>query len=384
MKALEPEALSGVIGDIYDCALSPDSWTETLVTINASMNSAYCTIAMADLAKDGLPVMAFHSPWDPYMLRVLNEKFGIEGVPGLKTVTFGDVDVPRSTMQDMSEDEFHATPFYREWVEPQGLREACTMKFAHTDQRVGLIASVIRADRDIVTENERRFMSIISAHIRRAALIGDLLDFERLETQSLRDTLSKIATPVYLVDQDASILFANESAEALLHSQHFTRSTGGCLQAQNPTMSAALLDAVRRCTGSNTDLGGRGIGIPIASAPGSVSVAYVLPLGKTAIRTSFVPAKAAVFISTSQQNLPPSQDILATLYDLTQAEARVMLAVGSGETPRQFAARLGLSDNTVKTHLGRVFSKAGVHRQSELVQIINNLASPIRNDAQVM
>jgi DNA-binding CsgD family transcriptional regulator len=56
-------------------------------------------------------------------------------------------------------------------------------------------------------------------------------------------------------------------------------------------------------------------------------------------------------------------------YGLTGAEARVALAASSGLTILEAANRLGVSQNTIKTHLRRIFAKTGTSRQSELTRL---------------
>lgn len=124
-------------------------------------------------------------------------------------------------------------------------------------------------------------------------------------------------------------------------------------------------------------MGGRGNGIPLSLPGQPTAVAYVLPLKNTEIRSAFKTATAAIFISTSAASVPPHQQVLATLYDLTPAESRVMSMVGGGLAAGLVATQLSVTENTVKTHLARVYSKTGVSRQSELVKLVCQLASPV-------
>jgi DNA-binding CsgD family transcriptional regulator len=71
-------------------------------------------------------------------------------------------------------------------------------------------------------------------------------------------------------------------------------------------------------------------------------------------------------------------------YGLTRAEAKVALAASSGLTIPETASRLGVSQNTIKTHLRRVFAKTGISRQSELARLtaaigIHNAAGKLSN-----
>ena len=41
------------------------------------------------------------------------------------------------------------------------------------------------------------------------------------------------------------------------------------------------------------------------------------------------------------------------------------------------AAMLGVSDDTVKTHLKHIFEKTGAHNQVDLVKLVASLSSPL-------
>jgi DNA-binding CsgD family transcriptional regulator/PAS domain-containing protein len=375
MKSLEPAIFSSIISDLYECALQPELWSAALTRINEAVNGAYTTISLSD-PQFVMPRMAAHSPWDPVMLKILNEEYGVDGVPGLREVAFGDIDTPRSTMEQMTEAEFQQSKFYRDWVRPQGLRDGCVMKFVQTPDRIGAMAFITRADRDIVTADERRFMALLSPHVRRSAMIGDLLDHQRVQTHLFQQALDRVATPVLLVDGAGRIVYANEQAEARLASGLHIRKVDGRLLPANPAMAVAFDDAVARTRGTVADLGGRGIGIPIAALDQAAAVAYVLPLSKSRSQLANSAAVAAVFIASSAGGAPPPYEVLSTLYDLTPSEARVMLQVGSGHTVGNIAVAIRVSENTIKTHLARVFSKTGSTRQSDIVRIVTALTPP--------
>jgi DNA-binding CsgD family transcriptional regulator len=373
-QALSLEALSELISDIYDCAIHPEGWEQTLVKINTTLNGAYTAISMAD--KEYLrPTLVAHSPWDRSELERLHRDFAATDVVGARESAFGDVDAPVSTLNLVDEAEFQTSRFYREWAGPQGLRDGCILKFADTANRLGQLVVTTRDNREIISADERRFMGLLSPHLRRAALIGDLLDNKRVETQLFRSALDRLTVAVFLVDAESKIMYANEKAEALLVSQSHVLSRGGTLTTVNAAMAEPMADTIRRTT--SQDLGSRGIGIPVGGGRTAPAVAYVLPLGNGAARSAFQPAAAAVFISTSVGVVPAPEAVLATLYDLTPSEARVLLKVGEGQTVVAVALELAVSENTVKTHLARVFQKVGVNRQPDLVAIVAALRPPV-------
>ncbi|MBY3384008.1 helix-turn-helix transcriptional regulator [Rhizobium laguerreae] len=379
MSRLSDETLSSIIGDIYDCALSPEGWTGVMTRITNTIDAAYTTIALTSTT-DSRGRFAARSPWDAERMRALQD-YELSEIPGLLEAVMGDIDVPLRTLAVISEAKLAQSTFFLEWAGPQGLREGCTTKFVHTADRIGLFSSTTWADRPPISDEQQRFLSLLSPHLRRASLIGDLLDQTRVTAGLYRGALDGLAVPVILVDGESAVLHANAHAAQMLTDGVPLRSRNGMLQAQTPVVSRALLEAVAAAARADASLGSRGIGLPI-SAPGQPpAVAYVLPLSEGTARAIFRPACAAVFISTTISASPPQEDVLITLYDLTPAEARVVLRIGQGLSASQCAAALGISENTLKTHLGRIFAKTDTSRQADLVKLVSTIASPVMPQA---
>lgn len=370
------DVLSSIIGDIYDCILEPAGWSDVLVRITRSVDAAYTTIALAS-TDDSHGRFAAQSPWDPAQMRTLQEDYGFDDIPGLRAAVVGDIDTPMTTLSSMSEAELRQTAFYRDWAEPQGLREACITKFVHTPDRIGLLGCTTRASRDVISGREQRFLALLSPHLRRAALIGDLLDQARVAAHRYRESLQGLAAPVVLTGADGSIHFANASAEMMFSGSGPIISRSGALRVRNAVAEPALLEAIARAANADSNLGARGIGLPISAAGEPPAVAYVLPLTEGTARGAFRPATAAVFVSTTTSASPLPEAVLTTLFDLTPAEARVLLRIGGGMGALATAGTLGISENTLKTHLNRIYSKTGRRRQADLVRLVRDIGTPL-------
>jgi DNA-binding CsgD family transcriptional regulator/PAS domain-containing protein len=372
---LSSEVLSSIIGDIYDCVLNPQGWTGVMGRITTAIDAAYSTIALASTT-DSHGRFAAQSSWDPEQMRVLQD-YDFDAIPGLKMAVMGDIDTPVATLSHMSETELQQTPFYQIWAGPQGLREACITKFVHTPDRIGLVSCTTRVSRGIVTQDEQRFLAMLSPHLRRASLIGDLLDQVQVTARPYREVLDNLAVPIVLTGPDGAIHYANPLAERMFFEQGPIQSTNGLIRGRNPAVARALLDAIARAASGDASLGSRGIGLPISSTGHPPAVAYVLPLTSGTARAALRPAYAAVFVSTTTSASPLPEAVLATLFDLTPAEARVLLQIGSGLAAPQVASLLGISENTLKTHLGRIFAKTNARRQAELVRLVSDLTTPL-------
>jgi DNA-binding CsgD family transcriptional regulator len=80
----------------------------------------------------------------------------------------------------------------------------------------------------------------------------------------------------------------------------------------------------------------------------------------------------AVFIYDTGKRMALSIEGLRSLYDLTEAEARVCDLLYQSRNLPEAAKILGISINTAKTHLNRSFRKVGVQSQAELVRRLNS------------
>jgi DNA-binding CsgD family transcriptional regulator len=85
-----------------------------------------------------------------------------------------------------------------------------------------------------------------------------------------------------------------------------------------------------------------------------------------------------VFVSTTTSASPPPESVLTALFDLTPAEARVALAVISDASRSDMLVRLQINENTLKTHLSRVYKKTQTHNLAELVKLISVISKPSR------
>ena len=66
----------------------------------------------------------------------------------------------------------------------------------------------------------------------------------------------------------------------------------------------------------------------------------------------------------------PPMEFLKSKFDLTPAEARLVVRLITGESLRRCAKALGIKYETVRTYLKSVFQKTKTRRQAELVLVV--------------
>lgn len=77
-----------------------------------------------------------------------------------------------------------------------------------------------------------------------------------------------------------------------------------------------------------------------------------------------------VIITDPELSVEPDIDSLCHLFGFTRSEARLVRALVSGISLEDAADESGITVSTARSYLKLIFSKAGVNRQAELVQLV--------------
>jgi DNA-binding CsgD family transcriptional regulator len=374
------DTLSDLIGRIYDCAIQPELWPKTLQSIRQTMDLAFLQVVSVDsqrlLEGEAVQTLAFKTLFEQGWMTDFARHFN--SIPGGNDWIEAEIDTPVSQMQLVSEDEFKQSEFFKSWIRPRGLRDSCTTPLVRREHLICALTASGSKDRELFTDKDRETFRLLSPHIRRSLMIGDMLDDGNYKLNLYRDLLDRISTSVLNVSHGAKVVYANAAAEKLLHDGDNIRIRAGELQSTYPAFAAGLRTALdRACSSDDTNMGNFGNGIPLPSKHGQTAICYVLPMGSSDKRRSLGPGHAAVFISLAGASLPPSLEILSALSGLTSREARIALMIADGKSLSDAADVLAISIHTIRTHIAHIFQKTGTNSQPSLVKFVSGLSLPI-------
>ena len=371
-----PEALSALIGEIYDAALERDRWPQVLKQICGFVEGRSSTLFAQDAARP-LATPFYDYGNDPRFNRLYQEQY-VHLNPLVPGMTFFDVGEVFSVFDVIAEPEFQATRFHAEYGVPQGIRDSL---FCNLDKS-GTSYAVISVTRDEsqgpVDEGARRRLALLVPHLRRSVLIGNLIETHEAEKAVLSDVLGHVAAAVLLVDALGGITFASASAHAMMAERTIIRNVQGSIAAADPGANRMLREAFAVACDGDAALSARGVAISLTSSGEDRWLAHVLPLtgGVRREMGNTHSAVAAVFVRKAGMDIPGPLETLTKLYKLTASEARVLQAlVNTGGVP-DIAEALGISVTTVRTHLKGLFEKTGERRQADLVKLLAAHASP--------
>lgn len=254
----------------------------------------------------------------------------------------------------MSPRELETLPIYKNFLRPRGLSAGAGTSIQGIKMD-GLMLTVEGFPTHSDSRNSLAILNVLRPHLARAAAISAQMKLQ--QAAAVTTALELIGTAAAVVEKDARVISANAAFHHHLGSLLTCR--GNRLACDDPISNRDFHEALYSTTQ------GLGRSIAVKGSRQVRAVIHFLPVARTA-QDVFHSASVLVVVDIPATSNVLSINLIRSLYDLTMAEAKVAHQVAGGSSPAETAAALGVSIETVRTHLKRVFSKTGAARQSTL------------------
>ena len=372
------EAFSKVVEAVYDCALDPQRWHDTLRLIGDLCQSQVSQMSVHDFI-NGRSELSFGLAYTEHFIRLHEEKYAAMN-PFFSLMRMQPLGIVTTQAMLIDDGEFYESRFYQEWVKPQHFYDMINFTVLKTDQRIGWWTAHRLAGCPRYGEAEVRLMTLLAPHVCRAVKISDALNLKTIRSEALEATLDALAAGVYLTDRHVRIIYMNRAAE------HQVRA-GNALSIENDRLApvdrqarAALAKAIAEAMTDEAGMPTGGVTLALPAREGTGLVVTVLPLirGERHNVCGAFAATAAIFMQDPVVVPPFPGEAFAKLYALTGGELRVLLAMAPGLSVKEAAEVLGISEATAKTHLQRVYGKTGTSKQTELMRLFMSSAPPVQ------
>ena len=355
------------VNEIYEASLIPEMWSPLLEKL----------AGMVDALGAGLfTVSGSASPWvaSPALIPLM-QAFMEDGWVEINTRApraqayahpgfITDLDV-------FSMDEIDRDPFYQDFLIPSGIGWSTGTHIALPTGDVVSITIERRYERGPVEQHFVDMLDGLRPHLARAAMLSARLALERARTAAA--TLESLGLPAAVLGIRGQLLAGNQLIEPMIPS--ILQDVSARLRFVDQRADRLLQSGVDALAAG---FGKKGFpqSFPITGADGRpASVAHLLPV-KGQARDVFGSMHSVLVIMPLAGTAVAPAGLVQALFDFTPAEARVALALGEGASVDDAARRLGVSRETVRTHLRAIFSKTGVSRQSALVRLLAGLSPP--------
>jgi len=366
----EVEEISRLIGDIYDASLDPALWPVVFAAATKHIGGSSTNLFSQDIV-GAKSTIYFSAGQDSHFRQLYHQKY-FKMNPVFPTVVFFDVERTLSIPDCLPREEFCGSLFGREWIAPQGYVDVLFANVEKSSTSCAVFSVMRHATDGLVDDECRRRFALLLPHVRRALLIGKVIDLHKVEAAALADSLDTLASGMFIVDATGRIVHANASGYAMVAEAKVLRAPSGRLSANDAAEHQALLDIFTAAEGGDAALGKMGIAVPLKARDGERYVAHVLPLTSGARRKAGISyrAVASIFVRKATIDLPSPPVAIAREFQLTPAELRVLFSIVENSGVSEVADILGISEATVRTHLHRLYEKTGSDRQADLVKLV--------------
>jgi len=356
-----------LVGLIYEAAAAPELWVKVLEGLAeiGDGEGGLLFVTTADSGRYNVPrylcspaVSALVSELvEPRWIKLnIRDRLTARREPKFLT----DLDV--FTMEELDR-----SPYYVEFLRPRGFGWVASAAIHSLNDDI-FVFTVERAHRKGPVEPERvAKLNIIQPHLARSALLSAHLGMTRAQTAA--DALGATDVPAAVLDRSGRAIAANSRLDRCAPALEI--GAKGAIRLAQPRARGLFESAL-----TSGRSGKRLVqSIPIAGSARTLPfIVHLVPLHGSA-RDLFSRAEWILFATLpSSSGSTPDAKILANLFNLTAAEARVARHLVAGGSVAEIAQELSVQTNTVRAHLKSVFSKTGVRRQAELASLLARTA----------
>jgi len=171
---------------------------------------------------------------------------------------------------------------------------------------------------------------------------------------------------VILLDESRRVHDANTLGRRVLADGNGIKVRAGRFAFIDAGLDRRLSQLIDRyCSDEPGDIRGIAALVRHKRSPPYCVAAVPVPRGVDERGVAFV-----IFIYGPRDWRSISVEILRQVYGLTRAQAEVARQLFAGQSVEQAAVELGLSANTVRTHLKQIFTRCDVRSQRELLYLL--------------
>lgn len=179
--------------------------------------------------------------------------------------------------------------------------------------------------------------------------------------------LDQIGVPIFVVEKDAHLRYANAAGSHML-------SNGGPLRAIGNVLSADYLPDSQRLKSAiaHSFMAGESQ-IVMMKEDGTrrPPIAVIVPMHNGG------DAHALVLLRQSPPSNAALVNSLRQLFRLSPAEAAIAMALATGADLHEIAEERHVKLNTLRSQIASIMAKTNTRRQAELVALVARLESPV-------
>jgi DNA-binding CsgD family transcriptional regulator len=374
------EWVSQLIDRCYSAATNDKEWPDLLKDINGFLDGHGATLFFTDSQQKPIDEF-FGDNVSPESIADYQSYFHTIDVRIHRALS-GGLDRIVTDLDLVDEETVRTHEFYQDFLRPIGQRYVISALLDLGDGTYAFLSSHRSLNQDHASSDDLERAHLLLPHLRRSLQLRRRLFRARNQGQGALELLHGLGQALFLINGDGRVIWQNASADRLLKQQDGISTSDGELRACSQAANTELQRIIKSGLSASSLLRERTGGMMTIPRPSMKRSYHVLvsPLstaGKSnlALQQSSISPSAAVFIMDLEQNPTPPAVVLRKLYNLTPAEGRLAMAIGSGISLKAYAEQNKLSIHYVRWLLKQVEAKTDTRRLADLIRLLASQAN---------
>ncbi|GAA4002031.1 hypothetical protein GCM10022279_27420 [Comamonas faecalis] len=362
------DRFSQILDKLYEAALNAEGWEDCLEHIRDELHGNYVSLIVRTVTAEDAGLI----------VSVSKDRRTLEQyTPNLNVSPFTGVQPDRlvTTADVISDAEWRASDYYRDWCAPHGVYHVMAADIGTREGEVYGFRVTRSEDEPPFSAADKDLGRRLIPHIKRALNLHLAMHQDRKVLSLYSRAMAQLLVGVVVLDRDCNVIESNQAAQSILDKHDGLRIAGNQLEAtyanDNRKLQRMIKDALHH-DGTQQKVGlteALSVGRPSGQLAWGVVVQSISPDEWTEGKQR--PA-VAVFVRDSESKSQPPVKLAQQLFQLTPAETMLAIQLANGMSLEEAAEALNIRRNTARAHLRSIFSKTGVRRQMELVRIFLN------------
>ncbi len=367
------KGLDSLLDALYHAPYEASGWQEFLNRIVSLSGSRSARILVmnkdADQVFNGVQVNTDASAYQAFVDHYVNL---CPWRPGLSTLPPGKF---YSSFLDGICDQktFYRSEFFNDWARHLDIHHGASgTVWQHDGQTIQMFMQRTGGQGHF-TRDETNAFNALAPHIRRALRLEAIMH-QRKQQQTFLEQQGRFSA-MLLVNARGEVVYAAEPARVILREEQGIRLHARKLRLRDK----AGQENLDRLLSASFDIGNThapvtGGVVPVWRLGRTPLLMQVIPLHPDADSNLVpVPAHAAIYLIDGELETEVDLEKLASLLDLTPAEARIASLISQGEKPADIAVSCQVSIHTVRSQIKSIFTKTEVSTQAQLTKLVRAL-----------
>lgn len=354
---------------IYEGVLEQPPWKTLLKSLEEYMQVASATLVLRRprLTDPGLTVYLY-SDSHQSALRDFSTKAYLDSplaeLPEKKVFSLND----RVTRSELESLKFH------EFLKDYHVKDLLGFDVYDKQSQIRLRLRIVRlADTPAFSRQDRARLQSIVPLMHNALKLYAAYTHNSFVEEFYQELLGSMGVASVILNAKLEVLSANREAKQILAAEDCVYLRGDRFRCQQPADQDKLTNACRelisRTRNRKSARHTRSILLERSDANSKWDV-HIRIVEKKSVAFGEGGPELVLLLQATERDGTPSEPRLIEMFGVTPAEAKLIPHLSNGLTLTAAAKELGVSRNTARAQLASIFTKTGVHSQTQLVKLV--------------